>query len=770
MKAFLLDASYAIKKDKTYVKLLLKNRKGLFYRYFQYDPYFYAEPSAERLVKAMAEVKGVERVKMIKGFEERELLKVICSRPGDVRALRDRLKGRCYEADIIFAKRFLADFGLAPNRRLIYTKKGKNEIAEIKGQEEGELVLSKVAIDIEVSNPDIIPDPSRDPVIMFSYKSATEQGVITTKNIDRDFVKVVKSEKELIERAFEIIDKHELIYGYNSSNFDIPYLIERADKIGANFPIKVRKVRKGLFTGLSISKKVHVDLYYSSRLYAAIGLIKPSDYTLKGVFEYMFQEKKQTFDRIHIGDAWKNDKELGKLADYSLSDAICTYKIGERFIDLQKEMSTISGIPLFELSFSTSGQMVESLLIHESRKRNIIIPSKPTEREVKERLMKSVVGGYVKLPEAGIYDDIAVFDFRGLYPSIIVSYNVDPNTISNEGEHLSPTGTRFLKEPIGLIPAVLLELIKKRSKIKDELKTLGRESKEYERASNRSFALKILSNSFYGYLGYARSRWYSFECAESITAWGRKHIKDAAEISERNGFKVLYIDTDSLFILTEGEKDKVLSLVKDINNKLPGEMELELEGFYKRGIFVSKKSEEKGAKKKYALLGEDGRIKIRGFELVRRDWSGIAKKTQERVLNALLIDGSKEKAAEIVREVIDKLRKKEVPKEDLVIYTQLKKDPAEYDVISPEVSAAKKGIEAGMRIGKGSVIGYIVGSKGKSISDKAVMAENAEDYDSNYYIEHQVLPAIMKLLKEFGYSEEELISQHKQKNLGDFFG
>ena len=98
------------------------------------------------------------------------------------------------------------------------------------------------------------------------------------------------------------------------------------------------------------------------------------------------------------------------------------------------------------------------------------------------------------------------------------------------------------------------------------------------------------------------------------------------------------------------------------NASLPQKMELELEGFYPRGVFVSKKGGgERGAKKKYALLGEDGRIKIRGFELVRRDWSKIAKETQLKVLEAILKEGSKEKAAAIIREVCDQAPDREGP-------------------------------------------------------------------------------------------------------------
>jgi DNA polymerase I len=278
-----------------------------------------------------------------------------------------------------------------------------------------------------------------------------------------------------------------------------------------------------------------------------------------------------------------------------------------------------------------------------------------------------------------------------------------------------------------------------------------------------------LHNSFYGYLGYARSRWYSRPCAESVTAWGRKHINDTIEAAEKKGFVVLYGDTDSVFILYKN-KQSVLNFMEEVNRSLPEKMELELEGFYPRGVFVSKKgAEERGAKKKYALLGEDGRIKIRGFELVRRDWSAIAKETQLKVLEAILKEGSKEKAVKIIRDVVSQLQEGKVPLEKLAISTQLNKDPGKYEVTSPELSAAKKMLKAGIPAERGTVIFYVVGKNGKSISEKAEPLELANDYDAEYYINNQVLPAVMKIMKELGYDEYSMKFGGKQKSLDSWF-
>jgi DNA polymerase elongation subunit (family B) len=222
-------------------------------------------------------------------------------------------------------------------------------------------------------------------------------------------------------------------------------------------------------------------------------------------------------------------------------------------------------------------------------------------------------------------------------------------------------------------------------------------------------------------------------------------------------------------LLLEGKsKDDVFAFLKKINSMLPSGMELELEDFYTSGVFVGKRSGDVGAKKKYALLSENGRIKIRGFELVRRDWADIARETQRKVLELILKGGSKEKVIETVREVIEKLRSGNVPIKELVIHTQLRKSIRSYDVTSPELAAAKKAIERGQKKVdelEGTTIGYVITKHGNTISEKAELEEFATDYDPDYYIEHQVIPATLKILKELGYSADELNGKGVQKKL-----
>ena len=215
-------------------------------------------------------------------------------------------------------------------------------------------------------------------------------------------------------------------------------------------------------------------------------------------------------------------------------------------------------------------------------------------------------------------------------------------------------------------------------------------------------------------------------------------------------------NTDSLFI--HGDKEKVLEFLKKINNELPGRIQLDLEDFYVRGLFVKKRQSGKGAKKKYALLSEDGRIKLRGFEAIRSDWAPIVKEVQTKVLEILLKEGDVEKAKNYVKEVIKKLRNREIPWEKLVIYETIRKPLNEYKVDAPHVVAAKKYQKYGYKVGPGFKVGYIIVSETGRVSDriKIIPEIRGNEYNPNYYIERQLMPAIEQIFESIGIRWEEL--------------
>lgn len=807
MQGALLDVDYINKGDESVIRMAIKSSDGKTYEMFdpEFRPYFYLLPHGKDVDPSSVFV--LDNGKIIKPLkieqENRALFgknvdvtKVIVSNASYVPKLSDAMErlGSTYESDIPFAKRYVVDKSFVPlvlHSIAAKRKEGKWIVESMKRIDGSfNMEFNLLCFDIEVYSPTgAMPRVQKDPIIMLSYLFKGRDGkefkkVITYKKIDLPFVEVVADEKEIVKRFVEIMKELDvdIVTGYNSSGFDVKYLLERSAAIGIDFNLSrfsgsTRIERHGLVDRVKIAGIVHVDMYVVVKFIAVVGaaesILKLNSKTLKNVYEAIAGEKKFAVEKGDIFKLWDGSKEdLETLATYNMADSDALYKVYQTFMPIMMELSRLTYDPLTDVCVSTTGQLVEFMLMHSAQHANELIPNKPSDGESKIRLSNPIEGAYVKTPEPGIYENLAMFDFRGLYPSIIISYNIDPSTVCTTCTDYfeSPDGTKFNKSKDGITPLLLKMLMDQRVEVKKAYK----KSPDNIMLGSKSMALKIVSNSFYGYLGYARSRWYSRACAASVTAYGRQYIKNCMDVAEEKGMKVIYGDTDSVVVLLgDKSRDYAKTFMKDFNAKLPKSMELELEDFYSRGVFVGKRAADKGAgsgaKKKYALISDSGRIKIRGFELVRRDWSRIARETQRMVLETILKEGDPKKAADIVKDAIKNLREGKVPLSDLVISTQLRKGLDGYDIASPEVAAARKAVNSGAKTKEqveGGVIGYIITKHGSSISDRAELEGIAKDYDPEYYINKQVIPATMKIIKELGFTEEELKGLGMQKKLG----
>ncbi len=768
----LIDNTYKTIDNKAVIYLYLINN---ILKDRNFKPYFYAELDKNKINLEDIEnikdfllkndlLKYVEKIDIVKKRilkEEKEILKIIATHPQKVPKLRKikEIVKEIYEHDIPFAKRYLIDNDIIP---MVYWDFEKNKVVSKDIPK-----LNMVAFDIEVYNEGKEPNPNKDPIIMASFWDGNGGKVITYKDFNHDNVEIVKNEKELIKKIIEELKKYEVIFTYNGDNFDFQYLKERAKLYNIKLELgregEEIKIKRGISNKVYIPGRVHIDLYPIAKR-----LLKLTKYTLEDVVYNLFGIEKLKIHHKNIGLFWEDIDE--NLVEYSLQDAKYTYKIGIYFFPLEVMFSRIVNQVLFETTRMTSGQMVEYLLMKRAYLDNLIVPNKPDEKEYKRRLEVSYEGGYVKAVK-GLYENIVYLDFRSLYPSIIITYNISPDTLDcdcckDNSEKI--LGHWFCKKRIGLIPKTLKDLIDRRMKIKKQMAiTDNKEIKEllnYEQLS-----LKILANSHYGYLAYPRARFYSKECAEIVTYLGRKYIKQAIEEAEKFGFKVLYIDTDGFYTTWKKkiDKDELIKKTKEflnyINKKLPGLMELEFESFYRRALFVTKK--------KYAVLTDDNKIEVKGLEIVRRDWANIAKKTQKKVLEALLKEGNIKKAKKIIQETIKNLREGNIDIEDLVIYTQLTKKPEEYKTSAPHVELAKRLIREGKRVNIGDVIGYVIVKGAEKVSEKAKLPEEVskEDIDINYYIENQILPPVLRVMEALNITKSELKKEEKQKTLDEFF-
>ena len=642
-----------------------------------------------------------------------------------------------------------------------------------------------LSVDIETYTPNYMEiAPEKNPILMISFYAKDFQKVFVWKRFknDLDYIEFVESEAELIQKFKETVEtyKPDILTGYFSDGFDLPYIKTRADKYKIKLDLGLDfsefKIEKRRDTTVQITGITHLDIFKFIKKIMS-GTLNTEKYNLNAVASELLGEKKIEVDLNELSAAWDDNKDIKKFCEYNLNDARLSYKLADKLMPTISEMVKITGLTIYDINRMGFSQLVEWYLLKQAPNFNEIAPNKPTNEQVTERRMLTYKGAFVFEPKPGLFDNIVVFDYRSLYPTIIGSHNVGPGTINcdccKEDATLAPLDDEkiwFCSKKKGFIPTLIEDLITRRTRIKEIIK--DQTDERFTILDARQNTLKLLANSFYGYLGFFMARWYSIGCAQATTAYGRFYIKQVIEKAQKAGFEVLYSDTDSVFLaLNEKTKQDAINFSEKINQNLPGLMELEFDGFYPSGIFVSSKVSAYGAKKKYALIDEKGELKIKGFESVRRNWSLIAKEVQERVLNMVLKDHDHKTALKYAKTVIDDLRNKRVPIDKVIIHTQLQKEIEDYDARGPHVAVAQRLRNQGINVGPGSIIKFVVTQGDDIIRNRAKLPDeiSIKDYDADYYVTHQVVPAIERIFNVLGYTKEELLETKDQTKLEGFF-
>ncbi len=429
--------------------------------------------------------------------------------------------------------------------------------------------------------------------------------------------------------------------------------------------------------------------------------------------------------------------------------------------------------PVFSVTRNGMSNNVEDYIMHNLNRFDEIPEKKPVHDEISARMRREKYeGAFVFEPTPGLYEDVCIFDFTSFWPSIIVTFNLSRSSFSEKKAkdflEVEASGRKlyFSKKP-EFFPQMLREIIEKRKQYKQELKEKPDAIKKA-----RSNAFKLLANASYGYQGFFGARYYCPEASAAATSISRDFIKQTIDRINRTGYKVIYSDTDSIAFLMNGKTEsQTLKLLEKLNSELPGIMELELEGFFTRGLWVTKRTGTIGAKKKYALIGRDGKLKIRGFETVRRDWCHLARELQNRIIRLVLEDGNEARALQYLKEVVKKVKQREINREDITIRTMLQKPIEEYKAISPHVIAARKMKEQGIPISGGNLIEYFIAEtreKKKLVREKVKLPEEKGEYNIEYYLQKQILPAVENILQVFNVDIREIIEGKKQMKLGDF--
>jgi DNA polymerase-2 len=369
-------------------------------------------------------------------------------------------------------------------------------------------------------------------------------------------------------------------------------------------------------------------------------------------------------------------------------------------------------------------------------------------------------GGHVLEPASGLHRNVRVFDFKSLYPSIIRTLNIDPLSYVEQpppaADLIRTAGGAFARAP-AILPRLLDELFPRREAAKKAGDGV---------ASN---AIKILMNSFYGVLGAPSCRFYNPALVNAITGTGRELLLWSKAWFEAAGFTVLYGDTDSLFVASPHDADladeRSRALAAALNADLgrhvesrwhvASRLELQFEKLYLKLFLPRARHSMRGASKRYAGLLADAqgdRVEFVGMEVVRRDWTALAKEVQRELYHRLFTDQSVDA---YLTDVVSRLRRGDLDA-SLVYRKNLRKNAGEYTATTPpHVAAARKSTQP-----PGRLISYVMTMAGAEPLDNV-----RHPLDREHYVLRQIKPVAEPVLATLGLDFERVIGDCRQLDL-----
>jgi len=574
----------------------------------------------------------------------------------------------------------------------------------------------------------------------------------------QDYIEWHQSEKDILLRFDTLIAEWDpdFVIGWNFIKFDLKVLDEAARRHGIT--LKLGRNREPLQYNAS---RTSSEQQYPARAYAAgrvfldgIDVLKNATYhfdsfSLDFVSESLLNDRKLINEDnglsklAEIKRQYKQDPI--KLAEYNLQDCMLVSRIfvQESLIKFVFTRSGLTGLELDRVGGSVAA--FTNLYLPHAHRKGWIAPNL-----VKPENYQHSPGGFVMDSKPGLHNDVLVFDFKSLYPSIIRTFNIDPialleaNEIAEQDVIAGFRGGRFSRDH-SILASVL-----------DELWSAREEAKAVN-SSVLSNAIKIIMNSFYGVLGSSGCRFYDTKLASSITMRGHWVLNESKHWFESRGLKVIYGDTDSIFVCLDNTSISVgdaKQLEEELNEwwqqkisaefKIKSLLEMEFETHYSPFFMPTIRGTDAGSKKRYAGLKQldngQSELVIKGLESVRSDWTEIAKQFQTRLLQ-LIFAG--EDYIPYITQTISKLRAGEL--DDLLVYRKRIRQPLDNyrKTTPPQIKAARMANNLyGQDVyKKGSRIAYVIGLSGP---EAAELSKTPIDYE--YYVQKQIFPIVESLL------------------------
>lgn len=609
------------------------------------------------------------------------------------------------------------------------------------------------------------------------------------------------AERILLERLFHALDSYDQIVAWNGDRFDFPVIKAR---------LKDRRIQVPWKRWLWLD---HMVLFKRMNISASESGEEKRSYALDAVCRAQLGPDvgKHDFDASKCWEEWEAGGERRqRLVDYCANDTRLLYLLEKEngYIDLVQTICEVTGTFLDTRGVNPQPQ-VESFLGRLARQRGFKPQTKRSaweeraaEDEKQEEEHQKFRGAWVMKPSSkGFARDVHVCDFAGLYPNIILSWNMSPETqaqlppdpnltrpaylprVEYEPEKMRPpnvasapgTGVWFNQELQGLLAAAVAEMMGLRkywNELKEKLPPRSPESRDAERKSS---AYKISINSFYGVVGAPTSAYFVREVAESVAQAGVWLIQQTIAFAESKGLRAIYGDTDSAFIVGATE-DQFRKFTKECNDVLyprllvsrgctRNHIKLAYEKQFDWVVFSApKKYVGKFAHYKGTRATADSKPEIKGLEYNRGDSARLAAELQKQVID--LMDQYEDKAGtqpyvEAVQAMKARVLDGDLPASDIVISKSLSKGLKHYKAKlkkdgtpaaqPPHVEVAKMLKDRGRDVGEGAKIEYVCidgsCSPKKYIPAEDYGKEGVAPVDRWEIWETHVYPATMRLLE-----------------------
>ena len=650
--------------------------------------------------------------------------------------------------------------------------------------------IKRVSMDIEVeSEVGRIPDPKiaekKITAVGFEGSDGLKQVFILRRSgIDEGVnellpgVKIIfydeTKEKEMVLDTFELIEKYPLLITYNGDGFDLPYLYNRANRLGID---RQKNPLYMMRDSATLTDGVHLDLYrtMSNRAFQiyAFGQ-KYSDFSLNSVAKGLLGEKKIDYG-VELGNL-----TLYQTANYCQNDARITYNLtgfnNDLLMNLLIVISRIARMPIDDISRMGVSQWIRSLLYYEHRRNGILIPRRQeldnrssdvsNDAIIKDKKFR---GGLVVEPQVGIHFDVTVMDFASLYPSIIKVKNLSYETVRCSHDECKkntiPQTNHWVCTKKNGLTAVLIGSLRdlRVNYYKNMAKKDTLTAEERQLFTVVSQALKVILNASYGVMGAEIFPLYFLPAAEATTATGRHIILSTINKCKESGIDVLYGDTDSLFVKKPTPKQ-----IEDIitSAKIDHNVELEIDKEY-RYVVLS------GRKKNYLGVTKNGKVDVKGLTGKKSHTPPFIKTLFYEILDILSkiktvgeFESAKNKISDKIAHCARKVQAKEIPLQDLVFNVMLSKAPKDYTKTVPQHIRAAKQLESIREIKKGDIISYV-----KILNKPGVrpieMARKSE-IDSSKYMEFME-SMLDQITSSMDLDFDTILGKPKQTGLEQFF-